>query len=109
MLSWLAGGAVQNEPVPITANGPTGPAGYLSLCCTGQSFRRSSFAWTVLHFRFLAANPLAGELRTDFGPTVRLFSLGNYVIVYRPDKQGVVIAHVVHGARDLNALLAPPT
>jgi plasmid stabilization system protein ParE len=24
------------------------------------------------HFRFLAANPLAGELRTDLGPTVRL-------------------------------------
>jgi plasmid stabilization system protein ParE len=61
------------------------------------------------HFRFLAANPLAGELRTDIGPTVPLFSVGNYVIVYRPDKQGVVIAHVVHGARDLNALLAPPT
>jgi plasmid stabilization system protein ParE len=110
MLSWLASGAVQNEPVSITANGPTGPAGYLSLCCTGQSSRRSSFAWTGYdHFRFLAANPLAGELRTDIGPTVRLFSVGSYMIVYRPDKQAVVIAHVVHGARDPNALLAPPT
>ena len=58
-------------------------------------------------FRFLAANPFAGELRIDFGARVRIFSVGNYVIVYRTDNRGVTIARVVHGARDMDALLRP--
>jgi toxin ParE1/3/4 len=56
-------------------------------------------------FAFLAANPLMGELRNDLGTSIRLFTCGNYVILYRPESTHVSILHVVHGARDLTALL----
>jgi toxin ParE1/3/4 len=56
-------------------------------------------------FKFLAANPLMGELRDDLSVGVRILSVGNYVIVYYPEDRGIVVTHVVHGARDLEALL----
>ena len=60
-------------------------------------------------FKFLAANPLIGELRKDLSEDVRLLSVGNYVIVYCPEDGGIAVTHVVHGARDLDALLKKPT
>jgi len=59
-------------------------------------------------FRLLAANPLSGEKRTDFGADLRQFTLGNYVILFRPHAAGVSIANVIHGARDLSALFRKP-
>jgi plasmid stabilization system protein ParE len=56
-------------------------------------------------FKFLAANPLMGELREDLSSGVRILSVGSYVIVYYPQDKGIVVTHVVHGARDLEALL----
>jgi len=58
-------------------------------------------------FTFLAANPLVGELRPDLPKRPRTFSAGRYVIVYRPVAKGIEVARVVHGARDLAAVLRP--
>jgi len=59
-------------------------------------------------FAFLGANPLMGELRSDLGANVRIFSCGNYVILYKPESSHISVLHVVHGARDLNALFGRP-
>ena len=54
----------------------------------------------------LATQPEMGELRTEFATgRYRSFSVGNYVIYYRPVPDGILIARVLHGARDHNALL----
>jgi toxin ParE1/3/4 len=52
-------------------------------------------------FCMLAGNPLLGEACEHFAPGLRMFTVGNYVIFYRPKDGGIVIIHVVHGARDL--------
>jgi toxin ParE1/3/4 len=52
-------------------------------------------------FRMLAQRPLLGELRNDLAAELRMFCTGNYVILYYPTSNGVAIAQVVHGARDL--------
>lgn len=55
-------------------------------------------------FRILADNPLLGEKREDLAENLRMFTTGNYVILYRPAKNGVEIIQIVHSARDLPAL-----
>ena len=58
-------------------------------------------------FRFLAENRFAGERRADLAPEMRMFTMGNYVILFKPAPSGVSITHVVHAARDLQALFKP--
>ncbi len=54
----------------------------------------------------LASNPEMGELRTEFSTGLyRSFSVGNYVIYFKPAVSGVHIARVLHGARDPGELL----
>jgi toxin ParE1/3/4 len=55
-------------------------------------------------FQTLAKNPELGEQRAEFGSDLRAFSVGNYVIVYRPYAEGIEIARVVSGFRDFEAL-----
>lgn len=55
-------------------------------------------------FHLLAKNPQMGELRADLRPDLRLVSHRNYVIFFYPFPDGVEIAGVVHGARDIEAL-----
>jgi toxin ParE1/3/4 len=55
-------------------------------------------------FRMLADNPLLGEKREDLADNLRMFSAGNYVILYRQAKNGIEIIQIVHSARDLPAL-----
>lgn len=57
-------------------------------------------------FRLLAENPHIGTRRPELGAAVRALAVGNYLIVYRPESDGVTIVHVVHGARDLPPLFA---
>jgi toxin ParE1/3/4 len=59
-------------------------------------------------FHLLATQPLMGESRDDFGKNVRLFTVGNYVIFFRPANNTVEILGVVHGARDLKAACRLP-
>jgi toxin ParE1/3/4 len=55
-------------------------------------------------FHMLAQNPLLGEARNDLAENLRMFTTGNYVILYRPAKTGIEIIQIVHSARDLPAL-----
>ena len=55
-------------------------------------------------FQMLGGNPELGERRYDLGPELRCFVLGTYVIIYRPAVEGVEIARVISGYRDLDAL-----
>jgi toxin ParE1/3/4 len=53
----------------------------------------------------LAASPDVGEVRRGFGVAgCRSVSLGNYVIFFRATDDGVEIARIVHGSRDLRNL-----
>jgi toxin ParE1/3/4 len=53
----------------------------------------------------LGDNPLRYRLRPEIGPAVRLVAMGHYVILYRIVGEAVRVERVVHGARDLPALL----
>lgn len=54
-------------------------------------------------FRMLAESPFLGEARDDLAAGLRIFTTGNYVIIYRPKPGGIEIVQVVHGARDWEA------
>jgi len=56
-------------------------------------------------FRLLAGQPLLGEARDDLAKDLRMFTAGNYVILYRPAEHGIEVAHVVHSARDIEVVL----
>jgi toxin ParE1/3/4 len=50
----------------------------------------------------LAGHPMMGEERPGFGvPGCRSFSVGNYVLFFRPIENGIEVARIVHGSRDL--------
>jgi len=57
-------------------------------------------------FYLLTCHPHIGRRRDeDLRPGLRSFSVGEYVIIYRIEKQDVLILHVFRGCRDLKALL----
>jgi toxin ParE1/3/4 len=39
-------------------------------------------------------------------PGCRSFSVGNYVVFFRPIKNGIEVARIVHGSRDFRGLEA---
>ena len=41
----------------------------------------------------------------DLRPGLRSFPVGEYVIVYRPSGEDVLILHIVHGSRDIQAIV----
>jgi toxin ParE1/3/4 len=55
-------------------------------------------------FHLLAANPEIGESRPDLAENTRSFSLGNYVIFFRPIPSGIEVIRVASGYRDLGTL-----
>lgn len=60
-------------------------------------------------FRLLGDNPYAGRRRDELRRGCRSFSVGEYLIFYRIADPGVQILHLVHGRRDLEALLGSRT
>ena len=67
-------------------------------------------AATDTTFRFLAENRQVGQL-CDFANhqlagmrVCRIESFRNYVVYFRPTRDGVEIIRVLHGARDLGAI-----
>lgn len=58
----------------------------------------------VSRFSKLAALPELGRRREELSPRLRSFPVGRYVIFYRPMENGIEIARVLHGARDLPPL-----
>lgn len=55
-------------------------------------------------FRVVAQFPMGGTSRPELGAGLRCYSVGNYVIYYRPAKEGIEVARVLHGARDVYRL-----
>ena len=50
----------------------------------------------------LASHPQMGESRPDFGISgCRSFSVGQYVVFFRPTDDGIEVARIIHGSRDL--------
>jgi toxin ParE1/3/4 len=59
-------------------------------------------------FFLLAGFPYLGRSREEeFGRGCRSFAVGEYVIVYTVEGEDVLILHVVHGRRDIEALFGP--
>ena len=54
--------------------------------------------------RMWSDTPLAGRDRSDISTGLRSFPRGNYVIFFRPMKDGIIIIRVLHAKRDLNQL-----
>ncbi len=52
--------------------------------------------------------PGAGPRRDEFGRGLRSLPVHSYLIFYRIRKGGVLVARVVHGARDLDAVFKRP-
>ena len=55
-------------------------------------------------FQMLGRSPLLGESRPDLGENARVFTVGNYVIVYRPLGDRIEVSRVVSGSRDWESL-----
>lgn len=56
-------------------------------------------------FRRLAHNPLIGQACPEFGPSLRIWSIRGYVVLYRPQPDGIEIVQITHGARDLPVIV----
>jgi len=52
----------------------------------------------------LAKNREMGTSRDDLLPNLRAWSVGKYVVFYRPTDDGIDVVRVVHGARDFGKL-----
>ncbi len=58
-------------------------------------------------FWLLARNPYIGRRRdADLRRGLRSFPADDYVIIYRVENDAVLILHVAHGSRNVQALLA---
>ncbi|HLB88638.1 MAG TPA: type II toxin-antitoxin system RelE/ParE family toxin [Terriglobales bacterium] len=56
-------------------------------------------------FFLLASHPYLGRRRDeDLRPGLRTFPVGEYVIIYRVKDDDVLILHVAHGRRNIEAL-----
>lgn len=57
--------------------------------------------------RALAHHPESAIARSDLLPGLRCRPHGAYLIFYRPLPAGVLVIRILHGARDVAALLPP--
>jgi toxin ParE1/3/4 len=51
---------------------------------------------------------MIGQARDDLARDLRIFPVGNYLILYRQIKSGIEVWQVVHAARDLDAVFRNP-
>jgi len=70
---------------------------------------RNFLAKLTQAFRSIAAMPGKGHARKDLTDLpVRFWPVGSYLIVYDPEKRPLEILRVLHGARDVEAILENP-
>jgi len=50
--------------------------------------------------RLLAERKLLGRERPDLDPNLRSFPVGSYIIYYKLEPDGIIVARVLHGSRD---------
>jgi toxin ParE1/3/4 len=55
--------------------------------------------------QMLAENPRVGRLRQELGQNIRGYPVGEYVIFYMPEEDGVYLVRVLHGARDIDQVM----
>jgi toxin ParE1/3/4 len=65
----------------------------------------SAIASITERFHLLSTYPQLGRRRDDLRPGLRSYPAGSYVIVYRIDGPDVLVLHIFHGSRDIEALL----
>lgn len=56
----------------------------------------------------LAQSPGMGRPRDELAPSLRSFTVGNYVIFYRLSRDGIEVIRVLHGARDIDSIFHGP-
>ena len=54
--------------------------------------------------KLIAATPEFGERRPEYGVNIRSSVVGRYVIFFRPIENGIEVARVIAGDRDIRAL-----
>ena len=54
--------------------------------------------------RSYAHQPLMGDARPDLGENIRMFPVGNYVVIYEPLPDGILVLLVTRGSRDIPRL-----
>ena len=54
-------------------------------------------------FRMLATQPNAGKSIEELVANLRVIPTGNYLVFYRLIPEGIEIARILHGARDITA------
>jgi len=54
-------------------------------------------------FRTLTEQPHLGKTVPQLAPNLRFLPIGTYLVFYRPLEDGVEIARILHGARDVTA------
>jgi toxin ParE1/3/4 len=58
-------------------------------------------------FQLLSQQPESGVAIERIAPGLRTFTVGNYVIFYRPLSDGIRLIRILHGARKWEDLLGP--
>ncbi len=54
--------------------------------------------------RFIATTPEFGEKRPEYSSDIRSSAVGRYVIFFRPIRDGIEVARVIPGNRDIRSL-----
>ena len=57
----------------------------------------------------ITINPLGYRLRSELGGDIRSCAHGHYVIFFESDPDAVLIVRILHGARDIPAVLGVET
>jgi toxin ParE1/3/4 len=61
------------------------------------------------NFRRLARSPFIGQACPEFGPKMRIWPVGNYVVLYQSQSNGIDIIQVAHGAQNLPMNIRKPS
>jgi antitoxin ParD1/3/4/toxin ParE1/3/4 len=73
----------------------------------GQRLARYVLGEFSAAFQLLASRPEAGHLRQDLTPLpVKFWPVFSYLIVYDPAARPLAVARLLHGRRDVRAILA---
>jgi toxin ParE1/3/4 len=72
-----------------------------------HSAARRFYLQLTLMLQHLADHPMMGASRPELGRDLRSLPHGNYLVFYRPRKDGIELARVLHGARDLRRIFKP--
>lgn len=72
-----------------------------------QNFPAADRLWDRLHraIELLARNRFMGEKLGNTVPGVRQFSVGSYVVFFKPVPNGIRLLRVVHASRDIRSLI----